>query len=85
MEIRIGDFIRATLFNGKDVYGKIETIEICKEGEKYGKHVKSCHTNKHVNGVVDLSCGNWCYFDQIQSVITKNNLYYDYKEGNNVV
>lgn len=71
MKIKIGDTIYAILFGGKAVTGKIKSIQICKEGEKQGREVKSCDIRKHNNGVVDLDCGNWCYFYQIKEVRSK--------------
>ena len=68
MKIKIGDTATARLFGGERVTGKIESIEICARDEKYGKSVNQCDTNKHSNGTVDLDCGHWCYFYQLESI-----------------
>ena len=67
MRIKVGDIITAFLFGGKIVSGKIESIELCAKDEKYGTSVEQCDT-KNNNGVVDLDCGNWCYFYQIKNL-----------------
>ena len=66
--LKIGDIVEATLFGGEIVSGKVENIEICREGFKEGRQVKQCDIDKHNNGVVDLDCGHWCYFNQIKSI-----------------
>ena len=69
-KIKIGDTISAQLFGGKRVTGTIESIEICRDGDKYGKMVSTCDLSRHSNGVVELDCGNWCYFNQIEKKLT---------------
>ena len=64
-KIKIGTTVTAKLFGEEIVTGKIEHIEICKVGEKYGRPVNSCDIDKHSNGTVCLDCNRWCYFDQI--------------------
>ncbi len=69
MKIKIGDTIRHSLFSGKVLTGKVEEIQICRQGEKYGgRLVKSCDVSKH-HGVVDLDNGHWCYFYQVQQIL----------------
>ena len=70
-KIKVGDTISAVLFGGTRVQGKIEQIEICKSGEKYGRVVNSCNLDEQKDGVLDLDCGHWCYFNQIQCIIRK--------------
>lgn len=65
-KIKIGDTVSAYLFGGQLVTGVIESIEICRRGEKYGKSVSTCDLSKHSEGVVELDCGKWCYFYQIK-------------------
>ena len=72
-KIKIGDIVSAQLFGGKKVTGAIESIEVCRSGEKYGKSVSTCDLSKHPNGVIELDCGNWCYFNQIKKSINGKN------------
>lgn len=73
MKVKIGDSVTASLFGGEVVTGNVEEIQICRIGEKYGKSVSRCDMSKHRNGVLDLDCGHWCYFDQVLSVQTNEN------------
>ena len=66
--LKIGDTVTAVLFSGERVTGIVESIEICSEDSKYGRSVEECDIEKHRNGVVDLDCGHWCYFNQIQYI-----------------
>ena len=67
-KIRIGDTVTASLFGGEKVTGRVEGIEICARGEKYGRAVSQCDMDKHSNGVLDLSCDHWCYFYQVKTI-----------------
>lgn len=69
MKIKIGDTVTACLFGGQLVTGKIESIEICACDSKYGRAVTRCDTNKHSNETIDMDCGHWCYFYQINQLI----------------
>ena len=69
-KVKIGDTVSATLFGGQHVTGKVEGIEICAIDSKYGRPVSSCDMDKHRNGVLELDCGHWCYFNQVRHVTT---------------
>jgi len=62
------ELLNDSVFNLESYISKVEGIEICKNGEKYGKSVTKCDISKHSNGVVDLK-DHWCYFYQIKQVI----------------
>jgi len=49
---------------------KVEGIEVCKSGEKYGKPVDSVDwaTVKNGNITVDLDNGHWAYGRQISQI-----------------
>lgn len=68
MKVKIGDKIRHSLFGGHVTIGTIEDIQICRQGEKSGRSVKSANVKKH-HGVIDLDNGHWCYFYQIKNII----------------
>lgn len=67
-KLKIGDTVTATLFGGTVITGQVEDIQICRQGEKDGRSVKQCDLDKHSNGVIDLSCNNWCYFYQVKRI-----------------
>ena len=67
-KIKIGDTITASLFGGQLVEDKIESIEICARDSKYGRAVRRCDLDKHSNGTIDLDCGHWCYFYQVNQI-----------------
>ena len=67
-KIKIGDKVSARLFSGKVVTGNVESIEICGRDSKYGRSVTSCDLSKHSDGVIDLDCGSWCYFNQVKKI-----------------
>ena len=67
-KLKIGDTITATLFGETIVTGKVEDIQTCAIGTKEGKSVGNCDLDKHNNGVIDLDCGHWCYFDQVKQI-----------------
>lgn len=68
MKVKIGDKIRHSLFGGEICIGTIEDIQICRQGEKEGRSVKSADVKKH-HGVIDVSNGHWCYFDQVINIV----------------
>ncbi len=70
MKIKIGDKIKHTLFGGQVLTGIVEDIQICRQGEKSGRSVKSCDVSKH-HGVIDLDNGHWCYFDQVKQLLNQ--------------
>ena len=72
MKLKIGDQVTYRPW-GKEPNRTAEvlSIEICKEGEKDGRSVKSCDLDKHDNGTIVLSDNHWCYFDQVKRIIKK--------------
>ena len=68
MKVKIGDKIRHTLFGGEVCVGIVKDIQICRQGMKSGRSVKSADVSKH-HGVIDVDNGNWCYFDQVRAVL----------------
>ena len=67
-KIRIGDTVVYQPWTGKRRHASVEGIEICREGEKYGRPVESCDIDKHT-GVLDLSDNHWIYFTQVVKII----------------
>ena len=67
-KLKSGDTVTATLFGGQLVTGTVEDIQICRRDKKEGRSVNTCDLDKHSNGVIDLSCGHWCYFYQIKRI-----------------
>ena len=70
MKVKIGDKIRHTLFGGEVCVGIVEDIQICRQGEKEGRSVKSADVSKH-HGVIDVDNGHWCNFDQVRAVLSR--------------
>lgn len=68
MTVKIGDKIKHTLFGGEILTGIVEDIQICRQGEKEGRPVKSADVSKH-HGVIDCDNGHWCYFYQVKEVL----------------
>ena len=68
MRVKVGDKIRHTLFSGEVCVGIVEDIQICRQGMKSGRSVKSADVSKH-HGVIDVDNGHWCYFDQVSAVL----------------
>ena len=68
MKVKIGDKIRHSLFGGEILTGIVEDIQICRQGMKSGRSVKSADVSKH-HGVIDVDNGHWCYFDQVRAVL----------------
>lgn len=71
--LKIGDTVLVKQWDGKTTSAKVLSIEICREGEKSGRPVKSCNLDAHKNGTLDLDNDHWCYFYQVQRVIPQNN------------
>lgn len=72
MEIHIGDCISYDTFSGHVGAACIESIEITPPNEKYGYQVEQCSIKENDVGTVCLSDGHWCYFDQINQVLSSN-------------
>lgn len=68
MTVKIGDKIKHTLFGGEILTGIVEDIQICRQGEKSGRSVRSANVEKH-HGVIDLNNSHWCYFYQVKEVL----------------
>lgn len=68
MKVKIGDTIKHTLFGGEVLTGKVEEIQICRDGEKERRFVKTANVKKH-HGVIDLDNGHWCYFYQVINIV----------------
>ena len=68
-KVKIGSKVMYTTFSSPTKTAFIEEIEICKRGEKHGRSVSGCDLDRHSNGVISLSDGHWCYFDQVKRVI----------------
>jgi hypothetical protein len=67
-KVKIGDQVEYNPWIGQSRTATVKGIEICPYGTKYGRSVSGCDMSKH-NGVLDLSDGHWCYFDQVKRVI----------------
>ena len=68
-KVKIGSKVMYATFSSPTKTAFTEEIEICKRGEKHGRSVSSCDLDRHSNGVISLSDGHWCYFDQVKRVI----------------
>ena len=68
-KVKIGSKVMYATFSSPTKTAFIKEIEICKRGEKHGRSVSSCDLDRHSNGVISLSDGHWCYFDQVKRVI----------------
>ena len=68
MRVKVGDNIKHTVFRGEVCVGIVEDIQICRQGMKSGRSVKSADVSKH-HGVIDVDNGHWCYFDQVRAVL----------------
>lgn len=68
MRVKVGDKIKHTLFGGEVCVGIVEDMQICRQGMKSGRSVKSANVSKH-HGVIDVDNGHWCYFDQVRAVL----------------
>lgn len=68
MTVKVGDKIIYEPWSGPRKTATIEGIQICRQGEKYGREVGSCDISKYY-GVLDLDNGHWCYFYQVKQVI----------------
>ena len=67
-KIRIGDTVVYQTWSREKKNATVEGIEICREGEKYGRPVESCDIDKHT-GVLDLSDNHRIYFTQVVKII----------------
>lgn len=70
MKLKVGNTVSYTHSNGYIGAAVIESIEICSPGDKYGRVATQCDTNNAIEGVVCLSDHHWCYFDQINEVLS---------------
>lgn len=67
--LTIGCTVRYHTWGGGPREARVDVIETCAAGSKYGRSVKRCAGWRGRNGVVDLDDGHWCYFDQIEEVL----------------
>lgn len=68
-KIRVGDTVKyRPMGNHSSREAKVEGIEICRAGTKYGRQVSQCDLNKHSEVVIDLDDDHWCYKNQIISI-----------------
>lgn len=70
MTVKVGDKIIYESWSGPRKTATIEGIQICRQGEKYGREVECCDLDKHY-GVLDLDNGHWCYFYQVIKTINQ--------------
>lgn len=68
--LKIGDTITATSYGGGALRtGIVDSIELCKTGEKYGEAVEQVDLNSHRSGNVVIGYGNyWCYAEQVKTI-----------------
>ncbi len=67
-KLKLGDTVKWRGGFGRElpIEAKVESIEICKVGSKYGRDVKSVDWDKvKRNVVVTLDNGHWAYGEQI--------------------
>jgi hypothetical protein len=67
-QVKIGDEVQYLNWRGSCRTAIVESIEICRIGEKYGTPVSSCDIGQHCNGTIGLSDNHWCYFDQVKQI-----------------
>lgn len=72
MYLSKGSVVHYETFAGYSGAAVIESIEITLPEEKYGRVVDHCNTDEHPDGVVCLSNHHWCYFNQINQVLSNN-------------
>ena len=68
-KLKIGDEVQYAPWTGPNRTARVERIETCRIGEKYGTSVQSADLETQKNGVVDLNDGHWAFFDQIIRII----------------
>lgn len=70
MKLSVGNTIKYQPWGKEPLQtAKVEGIEICREGEKYGRQVNNVNLEKHNNGTLDLDDNHWCYFYQVKEVL----------------
>ena len=57
--------------DGAPTVAEIQGIELCKEGEKYGRHANEISFDRKDECVFDLDDNHWCYGYQIDSIVTE--------------
>lgn len=70
--IKTGDTIRYKMWDGSVASAKVLEIEICPQGEKYGRSVKSATLKPGRNIVLDLDNNHWAYASQIINIESTN-------------
>lgn len=69
-QITVGDTIIYQPWRGERRTASVEQIEVCQQGEKYGRAVNSCNIDI-CSGTLILCGYHWCYFDQVKHIIKK--------------
>ena len=68
-KIKIGDIVHYKSWGSPITKeAKVEGIEICRAGTKYGRQVEHCDLDKHSEVVPDLDDDHWCYKYQITKI-----------------
>jgi hypothetical protein len=69
-KLKVGDKVmwRGGFGNDAPKEAVVESIELCKAGEKYGNSVDEVSWNKKDRIVVDLDSGHWAYGRQISPI-----------------
>lgn len=68
--ICVGSKVAYKLWGQKEIRtAKVDAIEICPAGSKYGRHVTKCDIHAHRNVVLDLSDNHWIYANQIVNIL----------------
>lgn len=67
--VKVGAQISYQKWTGQTSTAAVLGIEICKQGEKYGRSVNQARLDTHLNIVLTLGNSHWCYADQIREII----------------
>ena len=71
-KLKNGDLVTYSTWSGTSPKNaRVESIEICKLGSKYGRKVNSCDLDWWYNGVIGLDNGHWIYFYQVRKIYPK--------------
>lgn len=72
-ELKIGASVRYQKWDGRSSKAVILGIEVCKHGEKEGQSVPQAQLDTHLNIVLTLDNGCWCYGEQIKQITNPKN------------
>lgn len=67
--MKVGDTIAYRSREGKVLTAKVERIELCPAGEKYGEPMDEVNNKQLSRCTLDLDNGHWCYGDQIIRIV----------------